>query len=527
MQIEGLEKRELLSVVSVSTTQQLQTALSSATAGETIELAGNTTFGGFTISNSGTESAPIVIQGSTGTVVSGSPTDSNGEIDLTGCSDVTLENLDVEMNDSTATRAGIWGGGYANDNVTGITIKDCTIEHADYWDVLFGFCNDSAFTGNTLNGTLVQHDLYIGNSSSDDIVQGNLLENARYCGLEINEDGTQGGPGTGGGFVINGNTFYDDAQAGGASINFDGVQNSLIENNLIYAGQRNGIALYQINGNAPSTGNVIVNNTIDINSIGPAGYAAISLLDGSADSTIYNNILSSAESSLSIDPSSQAGLKSDYNMFGDSGIDPTGQSYTNNIPLTQWQAEGYDAHSIYVGTGIAQLFSGAATGDFTLAPGSAAIGAGTTADAPATDITGATRTAPISIGAYQYEGGITEPAPPTPIVAAPTITIDGPSSGQTGSSLTFTVSSSDATDDLLSSLTINWGDGTSSTAKVSEKLEDGVYIATATFSHVYSTAGVFKVTASGDDSLGTTAAANLISVTIENFRARHHRWDKL
>jgi hypothetical protein len=522
MQVEGLEKRELLSTVEVSSSAQLAAALAAATPGMEIDLAAGD-YGGFQLSASGTAAAPIVVKGSAGTVISGSPSDSNGEIDLTGCSYVTLENLDVELNNSTATRAGIWGGGYAGDNVNGVTIKDCTVQHADYWDVLFGFTNNSSFLDNTLNGTLVQHDLYVGNSSSDDVISGNLFENARYCGLEINEDGTQGGSGIGGGFVIDGNTFYDDGQAGGASINFDGVQNSTIENNVIYAGQRNGIALYQINGNAPSTGNVIVNNTIDINSAGPAGYAAISLLEGSADTTIYNNILSSAENSLSIDPASLVGLKSDYNIFGSSGIDPTGESYANNISLSAWQSEGHDAHSIYIGAGIAGLFSGAAAGDFSLAAGSAAIGAGTTADAPGADITGAARTAPISIGAYQFEGGVSEPPP---VVVPPKISISGPTSGQSGSSLTFTVSSRDVTDDLLSSLTINWGDGTSSTEKVSEKLEAGVYVASATFKHDYSSGGDFKVTAEGLDSLGTFAAGNSISEVIDNppQRRHHRRW---
>jgi hypothetical protein len=522
MQIEELEKRELLSTVEVSTSAQLAAAVAAAEPGTQIDLAAGT-YGGFQLAAGGTAAAPIVVKGTSGTVISGSPADSNGEIDLTGCSYVTLENLDVEMNNSTATRAGIWGGGYAGANVNGITIQNCTVEHADYWDILFGFTNNSSFLDNTLNGTLVQHDLYVGNSSSDDVISGNLLENARYCGLEINEDGTQGGSGTGGGFVVDGNTFFNDAQAGGASINFDGVQNSTIENNLIYAGQRNGIALYQINGNAPSTGNVIVNNTIDINSAGPAGYAAISLLDGSADTTIYNNILSSAENSLSIDPASQAGLTSDYNIFGASGIDPTGQSYANNISLSAWQAQGHDAHSIYVGTGIAGLFSGAAPRNFSLAAGSVAIGAGTTADAPGADIAGAIREAPISIGAYQYEGSVSQLPPP--VIVPPTISVSGPTSGTAGSSLTFTISSNDATDDLLSSLTIDWGDGTTSTEKVTETLDDGVYTASATFSHAYSSAGVYAVTAAGSGSLGTTASGNSIAVTIDSqTTARHRRW---
>jgi hypothetical protein len=422
--LEALEMRQLLSVVSVSTNAQLQSAIASAAAGTQIDLAAGD-YSGFQLSASGTSSAPIVIQGTTGTVITGNPSDSNGEIDISGCSYVTLDNLDVEMNDSTATRAGIWGGGEAGDNVNGLTIENCTVANSDWWNVLLGFVNNSTIEDNTLNGTLAQHDLYIGNSSNDDTVQGNLLENAACCGLEINEDATQGGPGSGGGFVINGNTFYNDASADGASLNFDGVQDSTIENNLIYGGQRNGIALYQINGALPSTGNVIVNNTIDVNSSGPAGYAAISLIDGAADCTILNNILSSDENSLNVDPTSQVGLVSDSNIFSSALIDPSGNGDPSPVSeggsalsLSGWQALGFDKNSLEV-SNVAGLFVSPTTGNFQLASGSAALGAGTTTDAPTTDITGATRTSPISIGAYQGTGTTTS-QPPAPVLQPPT-----------------------------------------------------------------------------------------------------------
>ena len=42
----------------------------------------------------------------------------------------------------------------------------------------------------------------------------------------------------------------------------DGVQNSRIENNLIYSNHASGISLYQIDGGGSSKNNVVVNNTI-------------------------------------------------------------------------------------------------------------------------------------------------------------------------------------------------------------------------------------------------------------------------
>jgi hypothetical protein len=409
---EALETRQLLSVVSVSTNAQLATAISSATAGTEIDLAAGD-YNGFQVyQKSGTASDPIIIKGTTGTVINGTAADYNGEIDITSCSYITLDDLDVEMNNNTSVRAGIWGGGSAGNNVNGVTIENCTVQHSDMWNILLGFTNNSLIKDNTLNGTIGQHDLYIGNSSNDDTIEGNLLENANDCGLEINEDGTQGGPGTGGGMIVEGNTIVGCGNSAGASINFDGVQNSIIENNLIYAGQRNGIAFYQINGNAPSTGNTIVNNTIYVNSEGPAGYAAISLIDGSADTKIYNNILSSAENTLSISADSQVGLQSDYNIFGSAAIDPTGNGdYTltsfggTAITLSAWQAKGYDQHSTEVDN-LAGLFVNAASDNFQLASGSAAIGAASSSMAPLTDMLGNARptSGSYDIGAYQYDG---------------------------------------------------------------------------------------------------------------------------
>jgi hypothetical protein len=409
--LEALETRQLLSVVSVSTNAQLQSAISNATAGQTIQLAAGD-YNGFQLSASGTSSAPIVIEGTSGTVIDGTPGDSNGFIDLSGDSYITLKNLDIECNDSTAARAGIWAGGYANNNVEGLTVEDCTVHDADWWGMLWGFVNNSSIIDNTFNGTLVQHACYVGNSSNNVTIEGNTFENAYACGLEINEDETQGGPGYGGGFVINGNYFYNNAAGAGASINFDGVQNSIIENNVICDGQRNGIALYQINGADPSTGNTIVNNTIDVNSSGDSGYAAISLINGATNTTILNNILSAAENTLNVSSDSQSGLVSNYNIFSPALIDPTGNGdYTptsqggSALSLSQWQAMGFDKNSIEV-SNIAGLFVNAGNENFQLASGSAAIGAGTSTDAPATDYLGNARptSGSYDAGAYQYDG---------------------------------------------------------------------------------------------------------------------------
>jgi len=415
--LEALETRQLLSTYTVGpggNFTTLQAAANVVQAGDVVNVAAGN-YAGFQLSTSGTASAPITFNAATGVIVNGAPADLNGEIDISGCSYVTLNGFDLELNGSTASRAGIWGGGYAGDNVNGLLIENNTVNGADWWGILIGFANNSKIIGNTTENTQVQHGIYLGNSPTDDVISGNVSFNNRGCGIEVNCDATQGGSGIGTGIIVSDNRLYNNAQGIGAAINFDGVQDSIIENNLIYGAQRNGIALYQINGADAPTGDTIVNNTIVMNSNGPSGYAAISLLNGAANTKILNNVLSSAESSMCIDPASLSGLVCDYNVFGASGIDPTGQSYSNNVSFSAWQAMGYDSHSTYAGSAVNSLFVNAAAGDVHLVAGSAAIGAGTSTDAPATDFYGNARptSGRYDVGAIQYQGQPATTQPPT------------------------------------------------------------------------------------------------------------------
>src|SRR5207302_10186010 len=75
---------------------------------------------------------------------------------------------------------------------------------------------------------------------------------------------------------------------GGSGINCDGVQNSRIENNLIYNNHASGISLYQIDAAAGSTNNVVVNNTIEMAS---DGRWPINIKNASTGNTVYNNVL--------------------------------------------------------------------------------------------------------------------------------------------------------------------------------------------------------------------------------------------
>jgi len=60
---------------------------------------------------------------------------------------------------------------------------------------------------------------------------------------------------------------------GGQAISCDGLQNSRIQNNLIYNTWSKGISLYVVNASAGSTNNIVVNNTVITGDSGSTGVA--------------------------------------------------------------------------------------------------------------------------------------------------------------------------------------------------------------------------------------------------------------
>ena len=93
-----------------------------------------------------------------------------------------------------------------------------------------------------------------------------------------------------------------------AAMNFDGLQNSVIENNLLFNNHTSGIVLFQEDGATASIGNPVVNNTVVMAS---DATAAIRVLDGSTKNVIFNNILLGGSQ---IDSQSESGMQMDFNI---------------------------------------------------------------------------------------------------------------------------------------------------------------------------------------------------------------------
>jgi hypothetical protein len=175
---------------------------------------------------------------------------------------------------------------------------------------------------------------------------------------------------------------------------YESGSNAVIANNLVVNSCQCGIQLWHA-----ATAATIVNNTITV--------AQQGILVGSGDSPctsgtaclddhtfVGNNIITGA---------TRYGILS---VGEDGGAIGTHNQYLNNLLYsnkTDFNASPSCASCI---TGENPSFvnnTGTSNGNYQLQSGSPAIGAGTSTNAPANHSTGATRTPPITIGAYQHQ----------------------------------------------------------------------------------------------------------------------------
>jgi parallel beta-helix repeat protein len=254
-----------------------------------------------------------------------------------------------------------------------VTIKNNYCHNNQRWGIFTGFTDDLTVDNNTCSYSFEEHGIYISNSSDRPIIRNNHSFKNNGCGIHMNGDISMGGDGIISNAVVEGNILHDNGYSGGSAINMDGVQTSEIFNNLIYNNHATGIAMYRIDGGDASKNNKVYNNTI----IQPSdGRWCIISVDGSTGNTIYNNILINHHSfrgSIAIDAASVPGLVCDYNILVNRLSNDDGNSV---MTLNQWQAFGYDLHSM-VADPDDQIFVDHANGDFHLLQDAQAVDAGT------------------------------------------------------------------------------------------------------------------------------------------------------
>jgi parallel beta-helix repeat protein len=399
----------------------LQKAGDIAQAGDTVVVLPGT-YQGFRPRNSGTAQAPIAFRAQAGTVVN-APGAANSNSDNIWVRDVDYIAIDG-FESTNAPRAGIAVQGEPDANATGVVIRNCFAHNNGRWGIFTGFARDLLIESNETSFSAAEHGIYVSNSGDNPVVRGNRVHDNNAAGIQLNADPAEMGSNPtdpqGDGIITNAlielNVIHDNGVAGAAAINLASVRSSLIRNNLLYNNHATGIAGWDDgDGNQFGTmSNRIIGNTI----VQPVNARfAIGLKDGSIDNTVLDNIVLNAgpRGSLEVDPSSQPGLVSDYNV-----VIGTFSDDTNFLTLAQWRALGFDPHSIV--SSASAVFTNAASNDYHLSATSPARDAGTAVPDLPTDLDGISRPQgpQFDCGAYEYVAS--GPSPTATLVPSATRT---------------------------------------------------------------------------------------------------------
>lgn len=292
---------------------------------------------GFDLRTGGTQASQIVFKAADNNVVINNPNSvTNDGINIEEADWITIDGFQVINQPRAGIRTAV------SDFVT---IKNNTCNSNGRWGIFTGFTDDILIENNTCSNSGAEHGIYVSNSGDRPVVRNNTCFGNNGCGIQLNADLSQGGDGIISNAVIEGNILRDNCYNGGSAINLDGVQESLIYNNLLYNNHSTGIALFMIDGAGGSKNNKVYNNTILVPS---DGRWAVIAVGGSTGDTLYNNILINDHSfrgSIAFDQASEAGFYSDYNLLENRLSNDDGNS---NMTLAEWQNLGYDAHSFLV-----------------------------------------------------------------------------------------------------------------------------------------------------------------------------------
>lgn len=364
---------------------------------------------GFSLTTDGKPDARITFHALPGVQIDAPFPGQQDGINLEGADFVTIEGFHVY----NMPRAGL-----RSVNNDGVILRGNTSANNGYWGILAGWSENMIVENNITTGSEREHGIYISNSADGVIVRNNIVYGNRASGIQFNADRYLPGDGVHSHNRIEGNLIFENGRGGGAAINLDGVQESVIQNNLLYNNHATGIVLYVGFAADSSTNNLVTNNTVVM---AEDARWALLMTDGSSGNVITNNILLNKNpnrGSMTVESNSLPAV-SDYNIVQD-----LFQMGGSNGSFAQWQAfsGGLDAHSIVVeslrdsnsGHGVtgllSKLFVDPDANDYRLKPGSAAIDCGDVTYAPAVDMFQHARPTGAGIDIGAYEAGTLLPA---------------------------------------------------------------------------------------------------------------------
>ena len=337
---------------------------------------------------------------------------------------VTIDGFDVAPTGITAGsfQRGIRASGVLGNFIEGIIIRNNRITGAGL-GITTSFANDPLIEYNECRNSVDQHGIYVANSGDRPIIRGNILHHNNFAGLHMNGDASLGDDGIISEAIIENNIIYHNVvgRSSTAAINMDGVQNSIVRNNLIFDESYQGIANFREDGGAGSIGNRILNNTLIMTS---SANHALKFRNGSTNGYVRNNILiqqGGTGTALALDVASMPGINSDYNII----IHTVNSALAieNYNGLSAWQnTTGQDTHSFSVtGTSATNILSkifvnpgtDPSTANYELLANSPALDAGITVTDASLDMNAISRPSgsAYDLGAYEYITGDVMPIP--------------------------------------------------------------------------------------------------------------------
>ncbi len=267
----------------------IQDAADSAEPGDEI-LVFEGSYAGFEVSTNGSSAAPIVFR-AVGTVVIDRPASTGDGIRLQNVSYVHVDGFEIESPDERCIAA---RGATPEAPMRGLLIRNVRCRGAGVEGFYLSEVADSVIEGNEISGSGASgstrsHGIYLANAGSDGTtIRGNSIFGAgpsESNGIHVNGDLSVGGDGVVSGLVVEANTIHHNAQNG---LNFDGVQDALVFNNVIHDNARNALRAYAIDGAEGPASLTVVNNILSTPSNG--GWA-IKLTEDLGGHVVFNNIL--------------------------------------------------------------------------------------------------------------------------------------------------------------------------------------------------------------------------------------------
>jgi len=317
--------------------RQIRRAIGLVQRGDTVLVADGRYLGFDVLDKLATPAAPITLRAAGPNVVVTRTTDRGDNRDtirIEDCAYLVVDGFRSFGANRAALR--VQGGHH-------VTIRNCVFGNNTTWGLFTGFSDDLLIENNECFGSTNEHGVYVSNSGDRPIVRGNRCYNNGGAGIQLNADvNIQPGDGIITGALLEYNVISNNGTRGGGAFNLDGVQDSIVRNNLLFDNHASGIIFFQIDGAEGPRGNQVYHNTVDM----PAdGRWALNFLQTTGLNQVRNNILLTQHAfrgGLRFGETSDvANVDSDYNVV--TRITPDDNAV---LTLAEWQAQGHEPHSI-------------------------------------------------------------------------------------------------------------------------------------------------------------------------------------